>query len=65
MMQIGKELEKIINHDIKAIEYFIGEKCKSFGLSHIVSYIHFGLTSQDINNTAIPLSLNKYVACLL
>ena len=56
-----KELEKITNHDIKAIEYFIGEKCKSFGLSHIVSYIHFGLTSQDINNTAIPLSLNKYI----
>jgi len=56
-----KELEKTTNHDIKAIEYFIGEKCKSLGLNHIVSHIHFGLTSQDINNTAIPLLLNKYV----
>lgn len=56
-----KELEKTTNHDIKAIEYFIGEKCKSLNLNHIISYIHFGLTSQDINNTAIPLSLKKYV----
>ena len=56
-----KELEKSTNHDIKAIEYFIGEKCKTLGLKHIISFIHFGLTSQDINNTAIPLLINKYV----
>lgn len=56
-----KELEKTTNHDIKAIEYFIGEKCESLGLKHIISFIHFGLTSQDINNTAIPLLLYKYM----
>lgn len=56
-----KEIEKETNHDIKAIEYFIGEKCTEKNLSHIKPFIHFGLTSQDINNTAIPLLLKNYI----
>ncbi|MEX2566272.1 MAG: adenylosuccinate lyase, partial [Cyclobacteriaceae bacterium] len=50
-----KEIEKITNHDVKAVEYFLKEKFKSLGLENHVEFIHFGLTSQDINNTAIPL----------
>jgi adenylosuccinate lyase len=56
-----KEIEKTTNHDIKAIECFIQNKCIDNELSHIVPFIHFGLTSQDINNTAIPLSLKAYI----
>lgn len=52
-----KEIEKETNHDVKAVEYFIKEKFDSLGLSQFQEFIHFGLTSQDINNTAIPLSL--------
>jgi len=52
-----KETEKITNHDVKAVEYFIKEKFESMGLEKWMEFIHFGLTSQDINNTAIPLSL--------
>lgn len=52
-----KETEKITNHDVKAVEYFIKEKLKSSGLEKQLEFVHFGLTSQDINNTAIPLSL--------
>jgi adenylosuccinate lyase len=52
-----KETEKTTNHDVKAVEYFIKEKFESLGLSPFKEFIHFGLTSQDINNTAIPLSL--------
>ena len=52
-----KETEKITNHDVKAVEYFIKEKFESMGLEKWKEFIHFGLTSQDINNTAIPLSL--------
>ncbi len=52
-----KEIEKTTNHDVKAVEYFIKEKLDSLGLSDFKEFIHFGLTSQDINNTAIPLSL--------
>jgi adenylosuccinate lyase len=52
-----KEIEKTTNHDVKAVEYFIKEKFEQFGLSGYKEYIHFGLTSQDINNTAIPYSL--------
>ena len=51
-----KETEKVTNHDVKAVEYFIKEKFESLGLSSYKEFIHFGLTSQDINNTAIPLS---------
>lgn len=52
-----KEIEKTTNHDVKAVEYFIKEKLSALGLSDSLEFIHFGLTSQDINNTSIPLSL--------
>lgn len=51
-----KETEKTTNHDVKAVEYFIKEAFEKLGLSEYREFIHFGLTSQDINNTAIPLS---------
>ena len=51
-----KEIEQITNHDVKAVEYFIKEKFDELGLSEYKEFIHFGLTSQDINNTAIPHS---------
>lgn len=54
-----KEIEKITNHDIKAVEYFIKEKFDQLGLQDFKEFVHFGLTSQDINNTAIPLSLKE------
>ena len=52
-----KEIEKTTNHDVKAVEYFIKKKMSVLGLSDSLEFIHFGLTSQDINNTSIPLSL--------
>jgi len=52
-----KETEKTTNHDVKAVEYFLKEKMTQMGLEKYLEFIHFGLTSQDINNTAIPLSL--------
>jgi adenylosuccinate lyase len=52
-----KDTEKVTNHDVKAVEYFIKEKFDGLGLHKYKEFIHFGLTSQDINNTAIPLSL--------
>lgn len=52
-----KDKEKITNHDVKAVEYFLKEKMKEMGLEKYLEFVHFGLTSQDINNTAIPLSL--------
>tara|TARA_R110002050_G_scaffold100580_2_gene208236 strand:- start:23452 stop:24795 length:1344 start_codon:yes stop_codon:yes gene_type:complete len=52
-----KEIEKTTNHDVKAVEYFIKDKFDGLGLQKHKEFIHFGLTSQDINNTAIPLSL--------
>lgn len=54
-----KDIEKITNHDVKAVEYFIKEKFEILGLKAFKEFIHFGLTSQDINNTAIPLSLKE------
>ncbi len=54
-----KEIEKTTNHDVKAVEYFIKEKFDALGLSDYKEFIHFGLTSQDINNTAIPLSTKE------
>jgi adenylosuccinate lyase len=51
-----KELERTTNHDVKAVEYFLKEKFDLLGLSAYKEFIHFGLTSQDINNTAIPAS---------
>ncbi len=50
-----KATEKITNHDVKAVEYFLKEKLKSFGSEGLQEWIHFGLTSQDINNTAVPM----------
>jgi adenylosuccinate lyase len=50
-----KATESITNHDVKAVEYFLKEKLKEFGAESLQEWIHFGLTSQDINNTAIPL----------
>ena len=52
-----KEIERETNHDVKAVEYFIKNKFKELNLNKYLEYIHFGLTSQDINNTAIPLSI--------
>ncbi len=54
-----KEIEKTTNHDVKAVEYFLKEKFDDLGLSEVKEFIHFGLTSQDINNTSIPLSLKR------
>ncbi|MHB9055917.1 MAG: adenylosuccinate lyase [Paludibacteraceae bacterium] len=54
-----KEIEKVTNHDVKAVEYFLKEKFDQSGLSEHKEFIHFGLTSQDINNTAVPLSIKK------
>ncbi|MCR5862284.1 adenylosuccinate lyase [Flavobacterium sp. J372] len=54
-----KETEKVTNHDVKAVEYFIKDAFETLGLSQHKEFIHFGLTSQDINNTAIPLSTKE------
>ena len=54
-----KDIEKVTNHDVKAVEYFIKEQFDILGLSDYKEFIHFGLTSQDINNTAIPLSIKE------
>jgi adenylosuccinate lyase len=57
-----KAIEKITNHDVKAVEYFLKEKFDALGLQQFKEFIHFALTSQDINNTALPLSMKA--ACL-
>ena len=54
-----KEVEKITNHDVKAVEYFLKEKFSELKIEKYKEFVHFGLTSQDINNTAIPLSLKE------
>jgi adenylosuccinate lyase len=54
-----KEIEKTTNHDVKAVEYFIKEKTTALNLQQFEEFIHFGLTSQDINNTSVPLSLKE------
>jgi adenylosuccinate lyase len=56
-----KEIEKTTNHDVKAVEYFLREKFDALGIQQYKSFIHFGLTSQDINNTSIPYSLQMAV----
>ena len=56
-----KEIEKITNHDVKAVEYFLKNKFKSLRFEKFSEFVHFGLTSQDINNTAIPLSIKDYI----
>jgi len=54
-----KEIEKVTNHDVKAVEYFIKKEFDKLGLEEFKEFIHFGLTSQDINNTAVPLSFKE------
>ena len=54
-----KGIEKITNHDVKAVEYFLKEKFDELNINKFKEFIHFGLTSQDINNTSIPLSLKE------
>ena len=57
-----KEIEKEINHDVKAVEYFIKEEFEKLNLEKFKEFIHFGLTSQDINNTAIPLMIKNSIS---
>jgi len=52
-----KEIESVTNHDVKAVEYFLKERFDVLGLEAYKEFIHFGLTSQDINNTAVPMSI--------
>ncbi|APS39903.1 adenylosuccinate lyase [Salegentibacter agarivorans] len=59
--QAVKEIEKTTNHDVKAVEYLIKNKFDELGLEAHKEFIHFGLTSQDINNTAVPLSLKDAI----
>ncbi|MEN8927465.1 MAG: adenylosuccinate lyase, partial [Flavobacteriales bacterium] len=56
-----KEIELVTNHDVKAVEYFIKEKIQDLDLGKATEFIHFGLTSQDINNTAIPMLLKDSI----
>lgn len=56
-----KEIESITNHDVKAVEYFLKEKFDDLNLAKYKEFIHFGLTSQDINNTSVPLSLKEAI----
>lgn len=56
-----KEIEKTTNHDVKAVEYFLKDQFDKLGLEKYKEYIHFALTSQDINNTAVPLSFNDAI----
>lgn len=60
-----KSIEKTTNHDVKAVEYFLRERFSQIGLGESLEFIHFGLTSQDINNTAIPLSLKEFCRDML
>ena len=54
-----KDIEKVTNHDVKAVEYFLKGKFDQMGLADLKEFIHFGLTSQDINNTSVPLSMKE------
>ena len=56
-----KDIEKVTNHDVKAVEYFIKEKFDALNLQAFKEFIHFGLTSQDINNTSVPLSIREAI----
>ena len=57
-----KEIERTTNHDVKAVEYFLKQRFDALGLEAYKEFIHFGLTSQDINNTAVPLSIKEAIA---
>lgn len=59
--EVIKEIEKTTNHDVKAVEYFVKQQIEALGFGFAKEFVHFGLTSQDINNTAIPLSLKEYM----
>lgn len=61
-LQWVKETEKTTNHDVKAVEYLVKKELKKLGLEKIEEFVHFGLTSQDINNTSVPLSLKEAIA---
>ena len=54
-----KNAEKVTNHDVKAVEYFVKQEMERLGLDQFKEFVHFGLTSQDINNTAVPLSIKE------
>ncbi|MGB0914750.1 MAG: adenylosuccinate lyase [Crocinitomicaceae bacterium] len=56
-----KNIEKTTNHDVKAVEYFVKDRMTALGLDKYLEFVHFGLTSQDINNTSIPLSLKEAI----
>ena len=56
-----KDIESVTNHDVKAVEYFIKEEFDKLGIEEFKEFIHFGLTSQDINNTAVPFSIKQAV----
>lgn len=56
---VVKDTEKVTNHDVKAVEYFIKDKFDEMGLSDYKEFIHFGLTSQDINNTSVPMMVKE------
>lgn len=56
-----KDIEKVTNHDVKAVEYFLKEEFDKLGLEKYKEFIHFGLTSQDINNTSVPMSIKECV----
>lgn len=60
-----KEIEKTTNHDVKAVEYFLKGRFDQLGLAELKEFIHFGLTSQDINNTSVPLSMKECSAEVL
>ena len=60
-----KEIEKITNHDVKAVEYFIKESLAKTDLEQYAEFIHFGLTSQDINNTSLPLLIKSALADII
>jgi adenylosuccinate lyase len=57
-----KAIESVTNHDVKAVEYFLKEEFDRLGLSAVKEFIHFGLTSQDINNTSVPMSVKEAIA---
>ncbi len=60
--QVIKNTEKVTNHDVKAVEYYIKDQLQQFGLAKYTEWVHFGLTSQDVNNTATPLMLRDAIA---
>ena len=60
--QAVKDIEKVTNHDVKAVEYYLKVRFDALGLHDVKEFIHFGLTSQDINNTSVPMSIADAIA---